>query len=107
MASTIQRLVDDIGNLAVSARPSDIMTATILMNACQSEEYAMAKHTLNQLDSKDLTPRTVVKQLRAVEQDVRLDAANATRVGQGGRPSLRGRGSGLGTGCVSSNNNAG
>ena len=50
MASTIRRLVDDIGNLAVGARPSDINTAIVLMNACQGKEYAMAKHTLNQLD---------------------------------------------------------
>ena len=47
MASTIRRLVNNIGNLAARARPSDINTVTVLINTFQGEEYAIVKHTLN------------------------------------------------------------
>lgn len=104
IALTIQRMVDDIKNLAIGTRPSEIFIATALMNACQGEEYAMAKHTLNQLDWTDLTPMRVIEQLRSVKHDIQTDAANAARFGRGGRPGLRGRGSGRGSSRGNSGN---
>ena len=52
-----------------------------------------AKHTLNQINWEDLTPRKVVEQLRTVDKGIRTDAASAARSGRGGRPGPRGCGS--------------
>ena len=70
MVSTLKQLSDEIYDLASEARPSEISRAAVIMNACQREEYAMAKFTLGQADM--LTPALAVEQLRIVEQDVRM-----------------------------------
>ena len=90
MSATIRRMCDDIENLAPGMRPADISIATVMMNACQGKEYAMAKHTLNNLEWEDLTPGRVVEQLRGVEQDIRKDAAHvaSTRGKRAGKPGL-------------------
>lgn len=93
MATALRQLCDEIANLAPQAKPNDSLVATIIMNACQGEEYAMAKHTLNQLDWEELTPARVVEQLRGVEQEIRQKdsahlAAQKTRGGgKQGKPS--------------------
>ena len=50
MASTLKQMSDDIYDLAPEARLSDNEMASVIMNACQGEEYNMAKFTLSHVD---------------------------------------------------------
>ena len=85
MSSTLKQWSDEIFDLAPDARPSEISRAAVIMNACEGEEYTMAKYTLGQADV--LTPALAVEQLRSVEQDTKDSAnvAKGNRGKQGGR----------------------
>ena len=73
MTRTLWRLSNDICDIAPQARPSDIVFASVMMNACQADEYQIAKHLLGL--EKELTCSLVVERLRCVEQDVRYNLA--------------------------------
>ena len=82
MSSVLKQLSDEIFDLAPEARPSEISRAAVIMNACEGEQYAMAKYTLGQADV--LTPALAVEQLRSVEQDTNFkDSANVAKGNRG------------------------
>lgn len=82
MSSVLKQLSDEIFDLAPEARPSEISRAAVIMNACEGDEYTMAKYTLGQADV--LTPALAVEQLRSVEQDSK-DSANVAKGNRGKR----------------------
>ncbi len=94
MASSLMQLSDEIYNISEDTKPTDIAMAAVIMDACQGEEYGMAKYTLNQVEM--LTSSLAVERLRSVEQDVRKDASNlaSSRGHRGGRQGQRGRSNG-------------
>ena len=94
MISTLKQLSDEIYDLAPEARPSEISRATIIINACQGEEYTMVKFTLGQADI--LTSALTVEQLRSVEQDIRKSKEGAN-IARGGRDKQGQRGRSQGT----------
>ena len=89
MSSALKQFSDEIYDLAPEARPSEISRAAVIMNACEGEEYEMAKYTLGQADV--LTSALAVEQLRSVEQD--LHSQNSANVAKGnrGKSGQRGR----------------
>lgn len=50
MSSVLKQLSDEIFDLAPKARPLEISRAAVIINACEGEEYTMAKYTLDQAD---------------------------------------------------------
>lgn len=89
MASVLNTLGNEISDLAVKARPTDSSKAAVIMNACQGEEYRMAKFTLNQ--AEHLTSAQAIEMLRVIEQEVkRKDTASLASKG-GRKPARRGR----------------
>ena len=90
MASSLAQLSDEIYDLDPTARPSDIHMATVIMNACQGEEFAIIKQLLNETDV--LTSDLAIERLRTVEKDSsRKDSSNlaSTRGNRTGRPGQR------------------
>ena len=85
ISSTLKQLSDEIFDLAPDARPSEISRAVVIMNACEGEEYTMAKYTLGQADV--LISALAVEQLRSVEQNIKnsVNVAKDNRGKQGGR----------------------
>ena len=80
MASTLNTLSNEIGENSPELRPHNVAKAVVIMNACQGEEYRMAKFTLNQAEPFNST--VVIEMLRTVEQEgLRKDAANLAAKG--------------------------
>ncbi len=94
MVATLRQLINEITNILPIARPPPIIEAIILMNACQGDEYAMAKYTLGKTDSDLLTPSLAVEHLRTVEEEIKSkkDTANVAKGGKSGRPGAGQRG---------------
>ena len=92
MVTTLRQLSNEISDLLPEAKPIPLVEAIIIMNACQGEEYKIAKFFLSQ--TEDLTPSLAVEQLRAAEQEAkaRKDAANVAKRNDNGRPAAGQRG---------------
>ena len=93
MGAALMQLGDEIADISPEAKPSRISHAAVVMNACQGEEYKMAKYSLAQEET--LTPELAIERLRAVEQESNdRDGANTAKGGpRRGRqgPGRRGR----------------
>ncbi len=87
MVATLRQLINEITNILPIARPPPIIEAIILINACQGDEYAMAKYTLGKTDSDLLTLSLAIEHLRTVEEEIKSkkDTANVAKGGKSGR----------------------
>ena len=93
MMSSLTQLSVEIYELNPQAKPTDIHMAVVIMNACQGEEYAMTKHTLNQAEA--LTSAIAAEQLRTVKHDIRKDSFNLAKGDRGDKQGQRDRSTGF------------